>query len=400
MLRRELLVAAGTAVVAAAVRPPWTLAADPPACYPGGAFDPDRWMAERGQGRLKTRTPQSDRPLRTIKATTPAEWADERRQYLTAWRELIGPWPARPAVDPQVHAVDETDAYTRYKVSYASLPGDPVVSRIAAWLLVPHGATAPRPAIVTLHQTIPQGKDEPAGIDASLPWMAYADYYARRGYVALAPDAVGYGERTRGCYANSGYELGDAWPLLRPHPQMTLLGLMLFDVTRAIDYLEGRPEVDPKRIGVIGHSQGGILVNGVLGLEPRFKVGIASCGYGIFRQDGYYDRWAAANSAYLPRMWLYRVERTALPIDMLQIMALASGQAHLVQTAMGDTVWTPPAVATDPVVARELRRVHNYSGTEFVSIEPGGAEKADKDHGWYPETQVAADALLARVLKP
>jgi dienelactone hydrolase len=395
MRRREFLAAAGAAAATASVRPPWAWASAPDC---GGTFDPDRWLAERGQGRLKTRTPQSDRPLRTIKATTAAEWKAERAQYLTAWRELVGPWPARPPLDAQVLSTEETDAYTRYKVAYASLSGDPVVSRITAWLLVPHGLTAPAPAVVTVHQTIPQGKDEPAGINASLPWMAHADYYARRGYVALAPDAVGYGERTRGCYAGTGFELGDAMPILQSRPEMTLLGLMLFDVTRAVDFLETRPEVGAGRIGVIGHSLGGILVNGVLGLEPRFKAGIASCGYGIFRQDAYFDRWASATSAYLPRLWLYRVERTAIPVDWLQIMALGDRQAHLVQTAMGDTVWTPPAVATDPLVARELKKVHAWSGAEFVSIEPGGAEAAYKDHGWYPETQTAADALLARVL--
>ena len=61
--------------------------------------------------------------------------------------------------------------------------------------------------------------------------------------------------------------------------------LMLYDVTRCVDYLAARKEVDPKRIGVVGHSQGGFLVNFVLGLEPRLRVGVASCGYGLFRTD-------------------------------------------------------------------------------------------------------------------
>ena len=36
---------------------------------------------------------------------------------------------------------------------------------------------------------------------------------------------------------------------------------------------------------------------------------------------------------------------------------------------------------------------------DFVRIEPGGVDK-DKNHGWYPKTQKAADVLLERVLKP
>ena len=60
--------------------------------------------------------------------------------------------------------------------------------------------------------------------------------------------------------------------------------------------------MDGDRIGVLGHSQGGFLVNFVLGLAPRLKVGVASCGYGLFRKDELFPEcWAAKNSAYLPR---------------------------------------------------------------------------------------------------
>jgi dienelactone hydrolase len=393
--RRDFLRLAAGAALAAAV-PARARAAAPP-CYPGGPFDPQAWLDERGQGLLKTRTRQSDKPLVPIKAQSLSEWKAERANYLAAWRELIGPWEAPPPLGAQVHSIEQLDAYTRIKVSYASLPSDAPTSRIPAWLLIPHGAAAPGPAIVCLHQTVPQGKDEPAGVNATLPWMAHADYYARCGYVTLAADAVGYGERTLGCgYASTSYELGDAWPILSTRPDMTLLGLMLFDVTRAVDYLQTRPEVDPRRIGVIGHSQGGFETNMVLGLEPRLRAGVASCGYGIFRHDPMLDRWASATSAYLPRMHLYQVNRIALPIDFLQVMALAAPTPHLVQTAMADTVWGIGGVAADPFVARELRRVHGFYGKPngFVSVETDG------DHGWYPVGQAAADDLFARVLAP
>src|SRR5262245_54429010 len=176
--------------------------------------------------------------------------------------------------------------------------------------------------------------------------MAHALYYAERGYVTLAPDAIGYGERTAGGYARTGFELADAAPILDGRPEMTLLGLMLYDVTRCLDYLETRKVVDGTRIGIVGHSQGGFLINLVLGLEPRLAVGVASCGYGLFRKDELFpERWAAKNSAYLPRLALYRNKANELPLDFLQIMALAAPRPHLVQTALGDTIWTKPAVA-------------------------------------------------------
>lgn len=393
--RRDFLKAsAGVAAAGVASQAMGSLAgvADGPVCAYPPPFKP---AAYPNSGKLTTVTPQSNLPLRTIKAKTLDAWRSERAKYLAAWRELIGDWPAPPALAPTVVESTDVGPYTRYKVAYQTLSGAAFASTIKAWLLVPNGATAPMPAIVTLHQTIPQGKDEPAGVNASLPWYAFADYYARRGYVTLAPDAIGYGERTNGCYASTGFEMSDAATILQPRPRMTLLGLMLLDVTRAVDYLETRPEVDPARIGLMGHSQGGILTNGVLGLEPRFKVGVASCGYGIFRSDLFFDRWAGTQAGYLPRMYHYTANRDALPIDMLQVMALAAPAAHMIQTAMLDTIWTPTAVAPNPLVVHELGRIHRLYGSDnFVHLEETG------DHGWYPDAQAAADKLFAQVLRP
>jgi dienelactone hydrolase len=369
-------------------------------------FAPEEWLRRRDLGRLTATTTQSGRPLQPIAARSLEQWEQERRGYQRAFVELVGPWPHRRP--PLRAAVLEEKVFgegTRRKVSFDTLPSDAAhASAVRAWLFVPARPWGRQPAIIALHQTIPQGKDEPAGIKATLPWLAFASYYAERGYVTLAPDMIGYGERTAGGTARTGCEWTDARPILDRHPDMTLLGLMLFDVSRCVDYLATRPEVDADRIGVVGHSLGGILVNGVLPLEPRLKVGVASCGYGLFRSDQEFpSRWAAANSAYLPRLALYRDDRNALPLDFHHILALSAPRPHLIQTAMGDTIWTRPAVMHDPFVVGELRRVRALYGREAVdnltAIEPVGGAK-DRNHGWYPETQRAADALFARVLKP
>jgi dienelactone hydrolase len=369
-------------------------------------FHPEEWLRQRKLGKLTIITPQTGKPLLPIAARSREEWERERRVYERAYIELIGPWArVRPPLKAKVLEEQHTGKWTRFKVAFATLPSPAAyASEIRAWLFVPTGRSGRLPAIITLHQTVPQGKDEPAGIKPTLPWLVFATYYAERGYVTLAPDMIGFGERTAGGYERTGCEWADARPVLDAHPDLTLLGLMLFDVSRCVDYLAARPEVAPGRIGVMGHSLGGILVNGVLPLEPRLKVGVASCGYGLFRTDRLFpDRWAAFNSAYLPRLVLYRDRPQELPIDFHHILALSAPRAHLIATAMGDTIWTKPAVAEDPFVIGELRRIRALSGREavenLVAIEPADGA-ADRDHGWYPETQQAADALFAKVLKP
>ncbi len=47
---------------------------------------------------------------------------------------------------------------------------------------------------------------------------------------------------------------------------------------RGITFLEQQPEVDPERIGVMGHSMGGKLTVDVAGIDPRVKAAVPSCG--------------------------------------------------------------------------------------------------------------------------
>jgi hypothetical protein len=73
----------------------------------------------------------------------------------------------------------------------------------------------------------------------------------------------------------------------------------------------------------------------------------------------------------------------ALSSDFLQIMALAAPTPHLVQTALGDTIWSRPAESENSFVMKGLKRVRSLYGVDaesgLVSIEPSSGAK-DKDH--------------------
>jgi pimeloyl-ACP methyl ester carboxylesterase len=87
------------------------------------------------------------------------------------------------------------------------------------------------PAVVFIHGSGAEGR-----------WANgfLADYVARRGVVALIYDKRGVGEST-----------GD-W-------KMSTLEDLSRDAKAAVHLLAGRPDVDPQRVGLYGHSQGGFI---------------------------------------------------------------------------------------------------------------------------------------------
>lgn len=54
--------------------------------------------------------------------------------------------------------------------------------------------------------------------------------------------------------------------------------LLVLAARRALTFLEQRPEVDPQRLGVHGHSMGGKLTVMTAAVDPRVKAAVPSCG--------------------------------------------------------------------------------------------------------------------------
>jgi dienelactone hydrolase len=199
------------------------------------------------------------------------EWLRAKKRQLT---RLLGGFPAREPLNARVvRRTEEADRVVEW-ISYEVEPGDVV----QAILLIPTRRTPPLPAVVCHHQHAGQyelGKSEVVGWVGS-PQQAYAAELCARGYVALAADAVGFEERRHPRLAGPEYERFVAHELLIKG--LTLQGKFIWDVMRAVDYLVSRKEVDPKRIGMIGHSLGGTETWFSMAMEPRLASGAASCG--------------------------------------------------------------------------------------------------------------------------
>lgn len=200
------------------------------------------------------------RPVRTAE-----DWHARRAHVLLGMQQAMGPLPRPEApvpLDVQVLEEHESDGLTRRKVSYHTDRDD---QRVTAWLLMPQGAPR-RPAVLCLHQTANEGKDHPVGL-AGRPTLHYALELAKRGFVTLSPDYPSFGEHAVDFDADA-YESGTMQAV--------------YDNVRAIDLLQSLPEVDPQRIGAIGHSLGGHNALFTAALDERIAATVSSCGFTRF----------------------------------------------------------------------------------------------------------------------
>ncbi|MCF6285742.1 MAG: hypothetical protein L3K26_11180, partial [Candidatus Hydrogenedentes bacterium] len=108
--------------------------------------------------------------------------------------------------------------YRRLLLRVPGEVGDP----IPAYLLLPNKLlSTPAPAMIVLHQTQAPGKKEACGM-AGNPDMAFADELAKRGYICIVPDAIGFGERI----PEDTQPYHDALAFYDRHPQWSFFGKM------------------------------------------------------------------------------------------------------------------------------------------------------------------------------
>jgi pimeloyl-ACP methyl ester carboxylesterase len=131
--------------------------------------------------------------------------------------------------------------------------------KLAATLTIPQDK-GPFPAVVLITGSGPQDRDET--IMGYKPFLVLADYLTRRGIAVLRADNRGVGKST-GQF--SGATTAD----------------FATDTEAGIAYLKARPEVNPKMIGLIGHSEGGIIAPMVAARNPDVAFITMLAGTGV-----------------------------------------------------------------------------------------------------------------------
>jgi len=204
---------------------------------------------------------------------TPEQVAAYQKRLHEKFLESIGGLPERTPLAAKITGTIARDGYRVEKVIFESQPKH----FVTALLFLPdanrHKPPYPGVLVPCGHARNAKGHTEYQSVGALL---------AINGMAALVFDPIDQGER--------GQYLGkDGWPKLwgtRAHSLLgigsTLLGrntawFMIWDGMRAIDYLQSRPEVDPKRIGCTGNSGGGTQTSYLMALDNRIEVAAPSC---------------------------------------------------------------------------------------------------------------------------
>jgi hypothetical protein len=167
------------------------------------------------------------------KVRSAAEWPRRRKEILDTWHGLMGPWPAvleKPKLEVLTHS--RRDNFTQYRVRLEIAPQQTG----EGWLLIPDGPER-KPAVLVVYYE----PETSVGLNPNQPQRDFALQLARRGFVTLAIGTPG-GDARRP-------ELGAA------HCQP--LSFHAYVAANCWHALANRPEVDAKRIGIVGHSYGG-----------------------------------------------------------------------------------------------------------------------------------------------
>lgn len=308
------------------------------------------------------------------------EWSIRKNHIFQNMLLVMGALPNRsqlPPLDMKVEMVKDMGTYWRKKISFVAELND----RIPAYLLIPKNIKGKRPALVCLHQTIDLGKSSPVGIgDAKNQHIAKE--LAERGYVVIVPDYPGFGD-----YKIDVYALGYA--------SATSKGIG--NHRRCIDLLETLDEVNPSKIGAIGHSLGGHNTLFLGAFDGRIKVMVTSCGFTSMKKYYKGDLTGWSHEGYMPRIKeLYKCNPDLLPFDFTEILGALAPRPVFINaplhddnfevTGVDDCVQSAKKVYELYKTEEHLKVVHPDCGHDFP---PEIREEAycflDKHLGWKPK---------------
>ncbi len=318
-----------------------------------------QWMDRIAQEELQARE-DGIAGIRTI--------ADAERHKKSVRQKIMNMLGGLPEYDGPLNArvtgTIQADGFVIEKIIYESLPG----FFVTADLYRP-SRPGRYPGVLLQSGHTQEGKAEPQLLAANL---------ALKGFVALAFDPIGQGEREQ-TYDPQLKAPAAGWSTnehIQAEAQSNLVGqgvarYFIWDAKRSLDYLMSRTDVDPQRVGAAGCSGGGALTTFIGGLDSRLKVVIPACFPNSYRL-----LFAGSD----PGSEMSIPQCLAQGLDTADFVELSAPTPWLIQATEED-YFTPPGAR---LVYDEARRWYKLFGAEdhiglFVGPGPHGTPLVSRE---------------------
>ena len=214
------------------------------------------------------------------KVTSAEDWGKRRQEILKTWESIIGSWPAL-IVKPSLLFINKTnrDGFVQHRVKVEIARGQ----TNAGYLLIPNGQP-PFPAVI-----VPFYEPETSVGLGQKSLRDFASQLARRGFVALAIGSPG----------------GNARDVPVGMPKWQPLSYLGYVAANCYNALAAIPEVDQKRIGIVGHSYGSKWAMFASCLYEKFACAAWSDGGIVFDETrpnvNYWEPWYLGEDTQMKR---------------------------------------------------------------------------------------------------
>lgn len=307
------------------------------------------------------------RPRLSFSGSKKDDWRIWRRAFRRQLVRNLGLMPEPVPLNAEVVEACDEVGYTREKVIFDS----DRFSSVPAYVLIPEDwrRGQRRPGIIAAHghgrgkaDVVGLGSDEEQRNNIAPLNYDYARQFVQKGYVVIAPDWRGFGERTPDSdWVRPGRDKCNVSYLAFGYFGYHLLALNIWDGMRTIDYLQSRPEVNPNRIGCVGLSFGGTMTTYLAALDSRIKAAVISGYLSTVRGDALTDRGKAntCGNQYSPSLLRYG--------DIADVAGLIAPRPALIEMGEKDTCF----------VIEDAKKA--YSHLSRIYRAAGASNRLDRD---------------------
>lgn len=301
------------------------------------------------------------------------EWNKRREEIRAKWHGMMGAWPPlieRPEVE--ILSTEQREDFTQHQIRFLWTPKE----KTTGYLLIPNEPTGPLPAVLSVYY------EPETAIGLGKEHRDFAYQLTKRGFVTLS---LGTTEAT----AAKTYSL--YWPSLED-TQVEPLSMLAYAAANAWFVLASREEVNPVRIGIVGHSFGGKWAMFASCLFDDFTCAAWSDPGIVFDTRPSVNYWEPWYLGYHPKPWRKRgviteenpgrglyPELLSKGLDLHELHALMAPRPFLVSGGSED----PPKRWQALNHSIEVNRMLGYKNRVAMTNRPDHSPNAESNEVIY-----------------